>query len=52
MLLQGEHDLLVPRAHMDYIARVVPRGELRIVPGGGHTLFDETREVVRWLARA
>jgi pimeloyl-ACP methyl ester carboxylesterase len=49
LLLQGEHDLLVPRSHMRYIDSKLPRSRLAIVPGGGHTLFDETRDVVRWL---
>lgn len=49
LLLQGEHDLLVPRAHMDYIARKVRNARLTVVPGEGHTLFDETKDVVQWL---
>ena len=52
LLLQGEHDLLVPRAHMRYLATKLPRARLEIVAGGGHTLFDETRDVVRWLIAA
>lgn len=49
LLLQGEHDLLVPRSHMTYIDANLRRGRLEIVPGGGHTLYDETADVVRWL---
>lgn len=49
LLLQGEHDLLVPRAHMDYIAVKVPHGRLELVPDAGHTLWDEVGDVVRWL---
>lgn len=51
LLLQGEHDLLVPRAHMDYISVKVPRGRLELVPDAGHTLWDEVGDVVRWLTR-
>jgi pimeloyl-ACP methyl ester carboxylesterase len=49
LLLQGEYDILVPRSHMGYIAAQLRHCRLQIVPGGGHTLFDETRDVVRWL---
>jgi pimeloyl-ACP methyl ester carboxylesterase len=51
LLMQGELDMLVPRAHMDYLARKVPHARLEIVAGGGHTLFDELGDVVRWLTR-
>lgn len=49
-LVQGEYDRLVPRGHMNYVASKVGRGTLEIVPGGGHTLWDEVREIVRWLS--
>jgi pimeloyl-ACP methyl ester carboxylesterase len=51
LLMQGELDMLVPRGHMDYLARKVPHARLEVVAGGGHTLFDELADVVRWLTR-
>jgi pimeloyl-ACP methyl ester carboxylesterase len=49
LLLQGECDVLVPRDHMAYLASKVPGARLEIVARGGHTLFDETGDVVRWI---
>jgi len=49
LLMQGEHDVLVPRGHMAYLARTIPTARLDIVVGGGHTLFDETRDVLDWI---
>ena len=47
LLMQGEYDVLVPRDHMAYLASKVPGARLDIVAHGGHTLFDETADVVR-----
>lgn len=52
LLLQGEHDLLVPRAHMNYIAAKLPHATLEVIPGGGHTIWDELVDVVAWLRAA
>jgi pimeloyl-ACP methyl ester carboxylesterase len=49
LLLQGEFDMLVPRAHMAHIASKLPHGRLEILRGAGHTVFDEMVDVVRWL---
>jgi pimeloyl-ACP methyl ester carboxylesterase len=49
LLIQGEHDVLVPRDHMAYLASKVPSARFDIVAGGGHTLFDEAGDVVRWV---
>ena len=49
LLLQGELDVLVPRGHMAHLASRISRSRLELVPGGGHTLYDETRDVVRFL---
>jgi pimeloyl-ACP methyl ester carboxylesterase len=49
LLMQGEHDVLVPRDHMAYLASKIPEARLEIVAHGGHTLFDETGDVVRWI---
>lgn len=49
LLMQGEHDVLVPRGHMAYLALTIPTARLDIVAGGGHTLFDETRDVLDWI---
>ena len=52
LLVQGEHDILVPRDHMAYLASRISGAQLEIVAGGGHTLFDETRAVVGWIVEA
>ena len=39
-LLQGELDVLVPRAHCEYLADKLPRATFELVPGAGHMLFD------------
>jgi pimeloyl-ACP methyl ester carboxylesterase len=48
LLMQGEFDLLVPRGHMAHIASRIRGSELQIISGAGHTLFDETRDIVAW----
>jgi len=49
LLMQGELDVLVPRSHMAYLAARIPVSRLEIVSGGGHTLYDEASEVIRFL---
>jgi pimeloyl-ACP methyl ester carboxylesterase len=39
-LLQGDLDVLVPRAHCEYLAGKLPRATFELVPGAGHMLFD------------
>ena len=39
-LWQGELDVLVPRAHGDYLAERLPDATFELVPGAGHMLLD------------
>jgi len=48
-LWQGELDVLVPRAHAQYLESKLPRAGFELIPGAGHMLVDETPNVVRWL---
>ena len=50
-LWQGELDVLVPRAHGDYLAERLPDAAFELVPGAGHMLLDHWRETLAWLAR-
>ncbi len=51
-LWQGELDVLVPRAHAEYLQSKLPRARFELVPNAGHMLVDETIDVIRWLAAA
>jgi len=51
LVLWGERDHMVPRAHGETYARVIPRaGELKIIPGAGHSVPvekpEETADVI------
>ena len=48
-LLQGELDVLVPRAHCEYLADKLPRATFELVPGAGHLLFDHWPDALAWL---
>ena len=50
-LWQGELDVLVPRAHGDYLAERLPDATFELVPGAGHMLLDHWGETLAWLAR-
>jgi pimeloyl-ACP methyl ester carboxylesterase len=49
-LLQGELDVLVPRAHCEYLADKLPRATFELVPGAGHMLFDHWPDALTRLA--
>jgi pimeloyl-ACP methyl ester carboxylesterase len=56
LVMHGEHDVLVPVAHAELLARGIPDAELRVMPGAGHgfpvELAAETFEIVGdWLER-
>lgn len=48
-LWQGELDVLVPRAHGEYLARRLPKARLDVIPDAGHTLLDHYRSAYEWL---
>ena len=51
-LWQGELDVLVPRAHAEYIAAKLPDAQFDLLRGAGHLLVDELDPVFDWLAAA
>ena len=53
LLLQGEHDLMVPPAHFRWLADHLPNVEARFDPGEGHlTLYERVVPAVHeWLVR-
>ena len=46
LLLWGEADRLIPVEQAPVWADLIPGAEVRILPGVGHMLFDESREAV------
>lgn len=48
-LWQGELDVLVPRAHAEYMAGRLPHAEFELIPNAGHMLFDHFRAAFEWL---
>jgi pimeloyl-ACP methyl ester carboxylesterase len=48
-LWQGELDVLVPRAHGEYLAARLPDARFELVPGAGHLLVDHWPTVLAWL---
>jgi pimeloyl-ACP methyl ester carboxylesterase len=53
LLLQGEHDLMVPPAHFRWLAEHIPNAEVRFAPEERHlTLYERVIPVVHeWLVR-
>lgn len=49
LLIHGELDDVVPLAQAEELARVAPRAELVVIPGGDHMLRDDGLQ--RWLAQ-
>jgi pimeloyl-ACP methyl ester carboxylesterase len=51
LIVHGEEDKMVPRAHGEWLAADCPAAELRIVPDAGHiTVLDRAPEALAWLA--
>lgn len=48
-LWQGELDVLVPRAHGEYLARKIPGATFELLPGLGHMLLSHWPEAWAWL---
>jgi pimeloyl-ACP methyl ester carboxylesterase len=48
-LWQGELDVLVPRAHAEYLESKLPHARFDLVPHAGHMLIDQIPDVVHWL---
>jgi pimeloyl-ACP methyl ester carboxylesterase len=49
-LWQGDLDVLVPRAHGEYLAARIPGATFELVPDAGHLLLDQQADVLSWLA--
>lgn len=50
LLVHGDADRVVPAGHARHLARVVPRAELRVVPGAGHlAVLEHAADALRWL---
>jgi pimeloyl-ACP methyl ester carboxylesterase len=49
-LWQGELDVLVPRAHGEYLARKLPTARFELVPNAGHLLVDHQPAAFAWAA--
>ncbi|HEX2296707.1 MAG TPA: alpha/beta hydrolase, partial [Actinomycetota bacterium] len=46
LVLRGENDAIVPQRWAEEVASLLPRGELRVVPGGAHVLnYDSAASV-------
>lgn len=47
-VLRGGNDTVCPQRWAEEVVRLLPKGELRVVPGGGHVLnYSHPREVVQ-----
>ena len=46
LVLWGDADRLIPAGQAAAWAEQIPDAEVKVLPGVGHLLFDETREVV------
>jgi pimeloyl-ACP methyl ester carboxylesterase len=51
-LWQGSLDVLVPRAHAEYLARKLPSASFTLVDGAGHFILDEWALALEWLVEA
>jgi pimeloyl-ACP methyl ester carboxylesterase len=54
LVVHGEHDEAIKRAHVEYVAATIPGAQLLILPGSGHFAFLENpdlfnRALVRFL---
>jgi pimeloyl-ACP methyl ester carboxylesterase len=49
-LWQGELDVLVPRAHAEYLLAKLPNASWELIPGAGHMLVFELPRVYGWVA--
>jgi pimeloyl-ACP methyl ester carboxylesterase len=38
LVVRGEHDMIVPEAWVEEIVRLVPQGQLAVIPGGAHAV--------------
>jgi len=41
LILWGEHDHMVPRAHGETYAECIPSAKLTVIPGAGHSAHAE-----------
>lgn len=48
-LWQGEEDVLVPRAHAEYLTRRLPNATFELVPGKGHFIYGYFPAALAWL---
>jgi pimeloyl-ACP methyl ester carboxylesterase len=39
LVVHGEHDEVIKRTHVDYVAAAIPNAQLLILPGTGHFAF-------------
>jgi pimeloyl-ACP methyl ester carboxylesterase len=51
-LWQGSLDVLVPRAHAEYLAGKLPNASFTLVDGAGHFILDEWAFGLEWLVEA
>lgn len=38
LVIRGEHDPIVPQRWAEEVCRLLPHGQLAVIPGGAHTL--------------
>lgn len=51
LLLHGADDRMIPAAHSEWLAKRIPRAELRVTPGDGHiSVLDHAADALTWLA--
>ncbi len=50
LLLWGEKDRLIPAAQAPYWAKHLPDATIRLIPGVGHCVLDESHEAIRTIA--
>ena len=49
-LWQGDLDVLVPRAHGEYLERRLPNATFKLVPAQGHFIYEYWPAALAWLA--